>query len=40
MEAYTEFLKRKQERAISSGFEKPRDSMNRMLFEWQKDIDH
>lgn len=39
MEAYTEFLKRKLERAISSGFTKPKDSMNGKMFEWQKDID-
>lgn len=35
---YQEFLKTKEQRAISSGFEKPRESMNPALFEWQKDI--
>ena len=38
MEAYTEFLKRKLERAISSGFTKAKEAMNWELFEWQKDI--
>lgn len=38
MDAYTEFLKRKQERAVSSGFTKPKKSMSESLFEWQKDI--
>lgn len=39
MEAYTEFLRRKLERAISSGFTKSKDAMNGKMFEWQKDID-
>ena len=34
---YQEFLETKKQKAISSGFEKPRESMNVNLFEWQKD---
>lgn len=35
---YEEFLKSKQIAVPQSGFEKPRENMNDMLFEWQKDI--
>lgn len=40
MEAYTDFLKRKLERATPSGFDKDKSKINPMLFEWQRDIDH
>lgn len=35
---YEEFLKTKEQKFIGSGFEKSKDDMNGMLFEWQKDI--
>lgn len=35
---YEEFLQSKRNAAISSGFEKPKENMNKKLFEWQKDI--
>lgn len=35
---YKEFLESKKQKAISSGFEKSKDKMNKNLFEWQKDI--
>ena len=35
---YEEFLKSKERRAESSGFEKPREDMCPMLFDWQRDI--
>jgi len=35
---YEQFLKSKEITVKSSGFEKPLDLMNQMLFEWQKDI--
>lgn len=38
MTEYEKFLERKKITAVSSGFEKPRDEMNPMLFDWQKDI--
>lgn len=40
MEEYQEFLKRKLERATPSGFEKKKEEINPMLFDWQRDIDH
>lgn len=36
---YADFLESKRQKAISSGFEKPKSEMNKNLFEWQKDID-
>ena len=38
MTKYEEFIEGKKQTAISSGFEKPREAMNRNLFSWQKDI--
>lgn len=35
---YEEFLDKKKQTAISSGFEKPKEQMNKNLFDWQKDI--
>ena len=35
---YLQFLETKKQVAISSGFEKPKESMNPNLFGWQKDI--
>lgn len=35
---YQEFLETKKQRTINSGFVKPRERMNKNLFEWQKDI--
>lgn len=35
---YEDFLESKKQRAISSGFDKPKDKMNKNLFDWQKDI--
>lgn len=35
---YLQFLESKKQVAISSGFEKPKESMNPNLFDWQKDI--
>lgn len=35
---YAQFLKSKEITVKSSGFEKPLDGMNPMLFDWQKDI--
>jgi len=35
---YEEFLKGKAKMAVASGFDYPRDRLNGMLFEWQKDI--
>ena len=40
MTDYEKFLESKKQTAISSGFEKPREQMNAMLFDWQKDICH
>ena len=40
METYTDFLKRKLERATPSGFHKNKPEINPMLFEWQRDICH
>lgn len=37
---YEEFLEKKKVTAISSGFEKPKEQMNKNLFDWQKDIVH
>ena len=39
MNSYNDFLESKRQKAISSGFEKPKSEMNKNLFEWQKDID-
>lgn len=36
--SYEEFLEGKRITAVSSGFEKPKEQMNKHLFEWQKDI--
>lgn len=38
MRDYEEFLKSKQRKVISSGFEKPKEQMNGKLFGWQKDV--
>lgn len=38
MRDYEEFLKSKQRKVISSGFEKPKEQMNGKLFDWQKDV--
>ena len=38
MKDYAQFLEGKKQKAISSGFEKPKENMNENLFEWQKDI--
>ena len=35
---YEDFLETKKQKVISSGFEKPRDAMNDLMFDWQKDI--
>lgn len=35
---YQEFLKTKEPKALNSGFEKPKSSMNQALFDWQADI--
>lgn len=35
---YEEFLAKKKVTAISSGFDKPKEQMNKNLFDWQKDI--
>lgn len=35
---YEEFLEKKKQTAISSGFEKPKSEMCPKMFEWQKDI--
>lgn len=37
---YEEFLEKKKVTAISSGFDKPKEQMNKNLFDWQKDIVH
>lgn len=38
MTDYERFLETKKQIAISSGFEKPKELMNKHLFQWQKDI--
>lgn len=38
MTDYEKFLEGKKQKAIASGFTKPKESMNPALFEWQKDI--
>lgn len=38
MTQYERFLEKKRITAIKSGFEFPKDRMNGMLFDWQKDI--
>ena len=35
---YAEFLQSKHRKVVSSGFEKPRENMNKHMFDWQKDI--
>lgn len=35
---YIDFLRSKHRKVEASGFEKPRDTMNPLAFEWQKDI--
>lgn len=38
MTEYERFLERKKQRAASSGFDFPKERMNKMLFDWQRDI--
>lgn len=37
---YEAFLERKAQKAIYSGFKKPKEEMCAQMFEWQKDIDY